>query len=387
MVHGRIGRARIELGDIDGARAALREACELQPLSALRWGALTEVTKVSAGDDLFLVLQDLLATCPSSELHSRARLHFALGKAFSDIDDKDRSFHHFVEGNRHQRKLMQYDEPTVLGAMARTQALFSPAIVKRSAGAGSNSHLPIFIVGMPRTGSTLVEQVLAAHSRVASVGESTALQQAISALDDRRGSLFPEWLPSLDARQIGALAEDYLGRIQTIAQLRHSSFDPNGRVVDKMLGNFRYVGLIHLAMPNARIIHVQRDPIDTCLSCFQTLFDAMTMPFTYELAELGRFYRQYDQLMASWIATLPPGVMLSVKYESLVRNFELTTRNIISYCGLEWEDGCLSFYESEHAVRTASALQVRQPLYTSSVRRWRPTDAVLLPLLDALGPT
>ena len=385
MVHGRIGRTRIELGDIDGAKAALREASELEPRSALRWGARIEVTKVAPGDPLLGILQDLLETCPSSDHQSRAHLHFALGKAFSDINDKNRSFHHFIEGNRHQRRLVEYDEQRMLGAMARTQELLSPAIVKRCTGKGNGSQLPIFIIGIPRTGSTLIEQILAAHSAVVGLGESTAFQQAVAALDLKRGSSFPEWLPSLDPIDLSELADHYLSRVQKIADVRSSSFDPTGRVVDKMLGNFRYAGLIHLALPKARIIHVRRDPLDTCLSCFQNLFDAL--PFTYDLGELGRFYRQYDQLMASWDATLPPGAMLTVQYESLVRDFEPTARSIVSYCGLEWEDTCLSFHKNERAVRTVSALQVRQPLYQSSMGKWRPSDAVLRPLLDALRGT
>lgn len=387
MVHGRIGRARIEFGDIDGARAAYSKACELEPRSASMWRALTEVTKVVPDDPLLQTLQDLLETCPPSDIQNRARLHFALGKAFSDIDDKDRGFVHFIEGNRHQRKLVQYDELATLGAMARTQELFSPAVVTRCTGHENTSRLPIFIVGMPRTGSTLVEQILAAHSGVVALGESTALQRAISAFDDSKGSQFPEWLPSLNSDDLIELADDYLARIEKIAQIRDRSFDPSGRIVDKMLGNFRYVGLVRLALPNARIIHVRRSPVDTCLSCFQNLFDTATMPFTYDLGELGRFYRRYDELMASWARTLSPGAMLSVQYESLVGNFEPTARNVISYCGLDWEDACLSSYNSERAVRTVSALQVRQPLYASSVERWRPSDTTLRPLLNALGGT
>jgi tetratricopeptide (TPR) repeat protein len=385
MIHGRIGRARIELGDMDGARAALRAACELQPRSALRWGALTEVTRVAPGDPLFGALQDLLRSCQHTDHHSQARLHFALGKAFSDVDDKDRGFYHYLEGNRFQRKLVQYDEQRMLGAMSRTQELFSPAIVKRCAGHGNNSQLPIFVVGMPRTGSTLVEQILAAHSRVAAIGESTAFQQAISALDLTKASLFPEWLPTLEPDELSKLAQGYLARIQKIAAMRDSSFDPSGRIIDKMLGNFRYVGMVHMALPNARIIHVRRDPVDTCLSCFQNLFDALSLPFTYDLAELGRFYRQYDRLMGCWTAMSPLGAMLTVQYESLVHDLETTARGIISYCGLEWEDACLQFYRSERAVRTVSALQVRRPLYATSIGRWRPSDTVLRPLLDALA--
>jgi len=153
------------------------------------------------------------------------------------------------------------------------------------------------------------------------------------------------------------------------------------KIIDK---NFRFVGLIHLALPNARIIHTCRDPIDTCLSCFSKLFTD-EQPFTYDLGELGRYYRAYQKLMEHWRHVLPPGVMLDVQYEELVIDFEEQARRIVTHCGLEWDDCCLSFYEKQRPVKTASVVQVRQPVYRSSVGRWRPDRDLLRPLLEALG--
>jgi len=153
------------------------------------------------------------------------------------------------------------------------------------------------------------------------------------------------------------------------------------KIIDK---NFRFVGLIHLALPNARIIHTCRDPIDTCLSCFSKLFTD-EQPFTYDLGELGRYYWAYQQLLAHWRHVLLPGVMLDVQYEELVTNFEEQARRIVTHCGLEWDDRCLSFYETQRPVKTASVVQVRQPVYRSSVGRWRPDNDLLRPLLEALG--
>ena len=156
------------------------------------------------------------------------------------------------------------------------------------------------------------------------------------------------------------------------------------KIVDKMPANFRFLGLIHLALPNARIIHTCRDPIDTCLSCFSKLFTD-EQPFTYDLSELARYYRAYQKLMEHWRRVLPPGVMLDVKYEELVTDFEEQTRRIVTHCGLEWDDRCLSFYETRRPVKTASVVRVRQPIYRSSVGRWRPDGDLLRPLLEALG--
>jgi hypothetical protein len=154
---------------------------------------------------------------------------------------------------------------------------------------------------------------------------------------------------------------------------------------DKMPGNFVFIGLIRLALPNARIIHTYRDPVDTCLSCFATLFEGDGLPFTYELAELGRHYHAYAELMEFWRRTLPPGAMLDVRYEDVVANFELEARRIVAYCGLPWDDACIAFHETRRVVQTASAVQVRRPIYKSSVGRPRPPSELLRPLLDALG--
>jgi Sulfotransferase family len=156
------------------------------------------------------------------------------------------------------------------------------------------------------------------------------------------------------------------------------------RIVDKMLVNFRYAGLIHLAFPNARIIHAMRDPVDTCLSCFSHSFGEGDVDYSYDLGELGQYYRAYSDLMAHWRAVLPPEVMLEVQYESLVRDFETWARRIVSHCGLGWDDACL-FHKSDRIVRTASVSQVRQPVYQTSVGRWRPDIRTLAPLLDALA--
>ena len=151
-----------------------------------------------------------------------------------------------------------------------------------------------------------------------------------------------------------------------------------------MPANFRFLGLIHLALPNARIIHTCRDPIDTCLSCFSKLFTE-EQAFAYDLGELGRYYRAYQKLMEHWRHVLPPGVMLDVQYEELVADFDEQTRRIVTHCGLEWDARCLSFYETQRPMKTASVVQVRQPVYRSSVRRWRPDRDLLRPLLEALG--
>lgn len=211
-------------------------------------------------------------------------------------------------------------------------------------------------------------------------GEITDFNAAASSLLEAARDLpaaFPELVADMTPAQFRRIGAHYVEGLRARAPAAL-------RITDKALGNFMFAGLIHLALPNARIIHARRDPVDTCLSCFSKLFGS-SLPFTYDLAELGRYYRAYDALMAHWRAVLPRGVMLEVQYEELVADFEPQARRILSFCGLEWEEACRQFHETPRPVKTASSTQVRAPLYGAAVGRSRRYRAILAPLLDALG--
>jgi hypothetical protein len=301
----------------------------------------------------------------------------------SDIGEHHRSFTHQLAANALKRKTVSYDETEMLLQMELIQRAFTAEFIRERSGAAINTELPIFILGMPRSGSTLVEQILASHSQVHGAGELPDFSNALSANGLRaRGRVFTEAVCSVSDRQLRAAAEDYLSGLVRIASV---SSDRGGvqRVTDKMPSNFRYIGMIHMLLPRARIIHTRRDPLDTCLSCFSIQF--AKVPYTFDLGELGRYYAAYARLMDHWRAVLPPGRMLEVQYEDLVENFEANTRRILTYCGLEWEDACLRFHETERPVRTASATQVRQPLYRDAIGRWRPDARALEPLLTELS--
>jgi hypothetical protein len=222
---------------------------------------------------------------------------------------------------------------------------------------------------MPRSGSTLIEQILASHPQIQGAGELTTLEKMEAG--------YPESYSALDGPALRRLGESYLAQMPLLA---------NGkvRIVDKLPGNFLRVGLIRLMLPNARIIHTTRNPIDTCVSCYSKLF-TVGLPFTYDLGELGRYYRAYSELMAHWRSVLPPGAMLDVSYEDVIDDLEGQARRLIDYCGLPWDDRCISFYRTIRPVKTASAVQVRQPLFRSSLQRWRRYEAGLGPLLDELA--
>jgi hypothetical protein len=266
-------------------------------------------------------------------------------------------------------------------------------------GLGDPSAAPIFIVGMPRSGSTLIEQILASHPQVFGTGERTEFGEVLmkgihrDAGDPLRIDIAA--LHGIGAAQLRTLGADYLrlmrralpenrNDLPNAAQKDAQSESGHTHFTDKYLFNFINVGLIHLALPNARFIHSRRSPLQTCLSIFSRLFH--DVPFGYDLGELGRYYRAYDALMAHWRSALPEGVMLEVDYEDLVDDFEGNVRRMLAHCGLDWDERCLAFHRTTRQVSTASSAQVRRPLYRTSVRRWLPQRALLQPLLDGLGP-
>ena len=386
LAASKLGLALEEIGRIEDARIAYEKAIALEPRRPSHYHSLTKIRKTASGDPHLARMEVLARGMRSLAAPDQIELHFALGKALADAGEDERAFGHFFEGNALKRRELRYDEATVLGRLDRTRKIFTPELMRSKHGTGDPSRLPIFIVGMPRSGSTLVEQILASHPAVLAGGEINDFREASRELGAQTGAEpFPENVPGMTAEQLRGLAENYLGRITKIAAAGSSSRPQ--RITDKLPANFRYAGLIHLALPNARIIHTCRDPIDTCLSCFSILF--VTQPFTYDLGELGRYYRTYARLMDHWREMLPSSVLLDVKYEELVADFEAQARRIVTHCGLEWDDRCLAFYDARRPVRTASLVQVRQPVYQTSIGRWRPSDDVLRPLLHeiALAPS
>ena len=230
---------------------------------------------------------------------------------------------------------------------------------------------------MPRSGTTLMEQVLASHSKAFGAGELETFKELIGECAKRQGvaPAYPDLIESLS--QMASRSSVALHR--TVRAMAPDAL----HIVDKMPLNFVFVGFIHLALPNAKIVHIQRDPMDNCVSCYQLLFTG-SQPFAYDLTELGHYYRGYERVMAHWRKVLPPGVMIDIKYEELVDDLEGVSRGVLAHCGLEWEDACRNFQATERAVRTASLMQVREPLYRTSVGSWRRYEKHLGPLRDAL---
>ena len=328
-------------------------------------------------------MEALAARRTTLPVHEQIALCFVMHKLCTDLGQPARGFDFLLEGTALRRGQLPYDEAGALAALEAPRRVFTPALLARHAGEGDPSELPVFIVGMPRSGSTLIEQVLASHPRVVGGGERPDFGAVLHGAIRREGTAerSDDFIAALSGPVLRRMAASYLERLESAAA--GTRRDPL-RITDKLLDNFRHLGLIHLALPNARIIHTRRDPVDTCLSSFSKLF-AAAQPHTYDLGTLGRYWREYDRLMAHWRALLPPGVMLEVQYEEVVADFAAQARRVIAHCGLDWDDACLDFHRTDRPVRTASVVQVRQPIYRTSVGRWRPDPDTLRPLLEGLG--
>lgn len=371
--HQLLGSTLIALGRNDDARRSLERALALDPTNGSAHLALSG-TKTYTPDDPHLAQMDrMFREGPALPDAARAEFQFALAKAYADTGDNDRAFFRLTDANRTMRQRFNYDEQRTLATFAHTQSVFTPEFLRAREGLGDASGAPVFVVGMPRSGSTLIEQIIAGHPAAHGIGESRAFLKALSPALRQ----FPDDVAVLDDASLRGIAKRYL------AETRARAPDA-ARVVDKMLSNFVFVGLIHLVFPNARFIHAVRDPVDTCLSCYATHFHE-SQPFTYDLRELGRYYDACRKLMDHWKAALPEGSILDVHYETLVADLPGEARRMIAHCGLDWDDACLDFANTKRPVWTASAAQVRRPLYQSSVGRWRPASHLLKPLLDGLG--
>ncbi|MBV8147410.1 MAG: sulfotransferase [Gammaproteobacteria bacterium] len=381
LVYGDLLR---EGGTQAAAIAAYRRALELRPGSGLAFTSLANLKTFRFDSGDLTTLQQQLAL-PATSAEDRIRLEFALGKGLEDVGDFAGSFEHYERGNRLKRATLSYDPQVMTAEVQRSREFYGPSFFAQRAGWGSQRADPIFIIGVPRCGSTLLEQMLASHSQVEGTRELLDLPTVafglISAVSAPKPTTFSERLGALGREETEALAASYLERVQEKRLLGKPRF------VDKLLGNWCYVGLIHLLFPRASIIDARRHPLACGLSCYQQLFDR-GQKFTYDLGELGRFYRDYASLMEHFDMTLP-GRVHRVYYERLVADPEGELRRLLDYCGLPYEEQCLRFYESGRIVHTLSSEQVRQPIYTERVDHWRHYEQWLGPLrkpLDILLP-
>lgn len=380
--HFNLSNALRDLGQLDDARAACRMAIALQPRYAKAHRMLALMCRYQDGDEHLAQMESLL---DADDLDDDARMHlaFALGKAYEDLGRHDEAFANFEQGNALKRATFAYSVAETDAYFADLKAVFDAHLFAHTEGTGTEGATPIFIVGMPRSGTTLVEQILSSHPEVFGAGELTILRQIAMKDFATAKSAFPRALAehletkpntAIDALKNGA--ERYLAMVHTLnADARF--------ITDKMPNNFELVGLVKLMLPHAKIIHCRRDPMDTCLSIYKNYFSGTGNDYAYDLDELGHYYAHYRDLMAHWHVVLP-GFIHDVHYEDLVADPETSTRAMLDFCGLAWNDACLDFHTNVRPVRTTSATQVRAPLYADSVARWKNFERHLRPIAERL---
>lgn len=374
-----LGHVLKTVGNQEEAIASYRQCVEHNPDHGETWWSLANLKTFRFSDDDITIMRQRIEN-EALNIEQRANFEFALGKAYEDRNDYDRAFEFFAKGNANRRQRENYDPVQTTDLHDRFIETFGRDTLASHAGSGCQEKGPIFIVGLPRSGSTLIEQILSSHPDVEGTHELPDLGRvARSTGQDRDDRIaYPAVVAHLGAEELVECGEDYLRLTR-----RHRSAD-RPCFTDKLPNNFVHVGFLSLILPNAKIINAKRHPLDSCLGSFKQLF-ARGQPFTYEQLELAEFYLDYQRLMDHWHEVLP-GKVLDVQYEDVVDDLEGQVRRLLDYCELPWNDNCLRFYDNDRAVKTASSEQVRQPIYATSKHRWRNYEAHLAPMIEVLEP-
>jgi tetratricopeptide (TPR) repeat protein len=373
------GHALKTIGRVDDAIESYRNCYRARPDFGDAYWSLANLKTYRFSEE---ELQSMRAaeSAPSTRLEDRIHLCFALGKSYEDSGDIKDSMDYYERGNALRKDQLRYDAGRMSYRLSLQRKFCSADLFETRKSAGSESNEPIFIVGLPRAGSTLLEQILASHSQVDGTHELPYISSLAFRLDGRRyvddKPRYPELLRNIPDDQLKKFGEEFLADAKI-----HRGNSPY--FIDKMPNNFRHIGLIQLILPNARIIDARRHPMACCFSSYKQLF-ATGQEFTYGLEEIGSYYRDYVELMDHWDAVLP-GRVLRVQYEDVVADLETQVHRILEYCQLPFEDACLNFHRTERSVRTPSSEQVRQPIYKSGLEQWRNFEPYLDPLKEALG--
>lgn len=372
-----LGHLEMENGDFKAARVWFEEAAKIEHAHLAAHIALSRLDKITPDSPSFQVLEAAIPEVDDMAPDQAVAFCYALGKSYEDLKRHDEAFAYFAKGARIKRGLVKFNPDEMDETTNNIIATFTPELIERLRPSAVQSDQPIFVVGMPRSGTTLTESILASHPKVFGAGELNYLHKLFSDRQLGGNKKTGTLIAGLTSDELKSRAAQFVESIDARAP-------GSPRVVDKMPANFQMIGLIHALMPNAKIIHIARNPFDTCLSCFTRVFERSQL-HSYDQVELGQYFNAYVRLMKHWQTTLPEGSFHTVHYENLVDDIGLEARRIIAHCGLEWDDACLEFYKGERRVRTASVQQVRQPLYATSKEKWRKYEAHLGPLIETIG--
>lgn len=375
-IHYLIAAALRSLGQTEAAGAACRRALDLTPDYAGAWKLLADMGQLSVAQDITQI-EALIAEggLPPANL---GKLHFALAARLEKDGDFNAAFDHYRIGNALIRETLDYDVSNDEDLMERIAETFQPALLNRLRAQNTDRERMIFIVGMPRSGTTLVEHILASHSSVYAAGETPYMQHALATHGATKELTYPESARRWKHKHIHSIGRAYLRSIDALNDIAP-------HVTEKLPGNFLYLGAIHAIFPQARIIHCRRDPIDTCLGNYRQLFTSGQY-FSYSQDDLVRYYKAYARLMKHWHSALGDCIM-DIQYEQLVDAPEPTARKIVAHCGLDWEDACIDVRKASRPVRTASATQIRDGIHSGYVERWRKFENHIQPLIEGLSAT
>jgi tetratricopeptide (TPR) repeat protein len=379
-----LGHVLKTVGRQEEAVQAYRDCIRHLPRNGETWWSLANLKTYRLTDEDIRQMESMVAAKeePGQEIAEQSLINilFSLAKSFEDRGSYERAWDYYQEGNSRQRVLENYDPVRTEVINDRVIEVFSQDFLTTNTGLGHPSKEPIFVVGLPRSGSTMIEQILASHSKVEGTSELPYAGMVATSLNRNRadGVNYPDAVAELGEEHFKRLGQDYLD----FAQIHRTEGKPV--FIDKMPNNFPTVGLLHLILPNAKIIDARRYPLDSCLSCYRQLF-ARGQNFTYDLTDIGEYFLQYQRMMDHWHDVLP-GRCLTVQYEEVVTDFENQVRRLLDYCELPFEESCINFHETERPVRTASSEQVRQPVYTKSVNFWRNHEANRGELIEVLEP-
>lgn len=371
----KLANVHVQEGRIAEGLALFNQAIEKNPRNIGAWRGLADIVQFQAGDANISKMESLLDPQASMFARDVMNIHFTLGKAYLDTGDSSTAFHHLNLANQMKRSTTFYDHEKYTKRIKKFTEVFTAEFIQKNQSKLETplGHALIFVLGQPRSGTTLLEQIISSHPMVKGAGEL----RYIALLTDKIEN-YPAIPPSFNSTEAEALGQIYLDRIAPLLEGKE-------RLVDKMPGNFLHAGLIHTILPHAKIIHSRRNAVDTCLSLYTKHFGGKH-PYCYDMTDLGNYYQSYMTLMAHWRKVLPASHFLEVDYENVVDDIEAQTRQILDFLGLPWDPVCLDFYKTKRTVRTASVNQVRKPIYSSSSGRWKKHAKQLQPLIDALGP-
>lgn len=373
--HHGLGVVLSDQGDFNSAIKSFRNAIRLDPMDAESYKNLSSIKRFESVDDDDIKSMEFLYEDNEISDDKRMHLGFAIGKALEDLGDYESSMSYIIDANKLKRKTFKYSVSEESLFIENIRGVFSERFVSSHDGVGCHDNTPIFIVGMPRSGTSLVEQILASHPDVYGAGELTELESMTADICSAYDAQFPECIINLDVKQFAQLGKMYIDKVR-----RYSN--KHQRITDKMPHNFLRIGLIKMVLPDAKIVHCSRDPMDNCLSIYKNDFSSPHR-YSYDMKELGEYYKMYSELMDYW-ENIFPEFMYKLSYEKLISEQESETRRLLEFCGLMWDDSCLNFHKTRRKVGTSSNAQVRRPIYKDSMRLWKRYEKELEPLRAAI---